>query len=195
MLRFWDRYWENVEFKWKLKQIRKSMISDSQIFQNGEPVALNWKTAETINCYAYSLGIMHNSDRRGMYIPGFTEKTRNDVTDAEDLIKSIEIDLKNLEIQYRFIDLLEEFDLLQNEYLVKVFLAPPTRSLYDGDFHLIRQDKKTGKWFHKMGWHRQPETIKEKPEIEKNYMKEGPKVIISNDLIYNPICYFAITQK
>lgn len=52
-----------------------------------------------------------------------------------------------------------------------------------------------------MGWHRQPEIIDVKPEMGKDYMKEGPKSIISRDedcntpIIYNPICYFAITQK
>lgn len=201
MFRFWNKYWENEDFRRQIRKIQKSIISDSKMLKNGEPVALNWKTAETINCYAYSLGIMHNRDRKGMYIPGFTEKNKYDVTIAEDLIKGIEADLKNLEISYRFIELFDKFDLLENEYLVKVFIAPPTKMLDGGDFHLIRQDKETGRWFHKMGWHRQPEIIDVKPEMGKDYMKEGPKSIISRDedcntpIIYNPICYFAITQK
>lgn len=89
--------------------------------------------------------------------------------------------------------------LAENEYLVKVFYTPSNRILKGGDFHFIRQDRQTGVWFHKMGWHRQPDLVRSDNGFWGPVPGKEPTKItgISHggfSYAYEPLVYFAITE-
>lgn len=149
-----------------LMDIRDSIVRSNSLLSEGVPISLDETTVNAINCYAYSMGIMYNffTVLRGFYNPGFTENDSFKPDDTpEILMNRIKHDLDNIGIKYREVIDEEKDELEENEYLVKIFMADPNEEIPKGDFHFIRQDRKTGKWFHKFGWKKQPEVIQSDP--------------------------------
>lgn len=180
--------------------IKNTIRTSKYLLEGGNPIALDAETVGTTNCYAYSLGIMYHGIRGKDFIPGFTENLPYFGENAEELMKKIEIDLENLRISFRKIGLEEEIQLQENEYLVKVFYTPPNRKLPAGDFHFIRQDRATEVWFHKMGWHRQPDVVQSDPGYEGPIPGSEPSSITSHDndgfsYEYAPVVYLAIIEN
>lgn len=182
-----------------LLQVRKSIVCDSNLLKDGKPFPLPLSTAESINCYAYSLGIMYKKNKSINYVPGYTEKKFYNGTSPFELMRNITMDLNNLQIPFRRIELGEEINLRKNEYLVKIFYTPPNVELERGDFHLIRRDNVTGMWFHKMGWYKQPCLAQIDSKLKEDFPGYEPERIISRAddgsfYIYQPVCYLAITE-
>lgn len=179
--------------------IKNSIRRSEDLLQGSNPIALDAETVEATNCYAYSLGIMYHGTRGKHFIPGFTEELPYFGKNTEELMEKIEIDLENLGISFRKIELEEEKQLQENEYLVKVFYTPPNKKLPAGDFHFVRQDRDTGIWFHKMGWYRQPDIIQSDPEYEKVIPGIEPSTFTVNyddgfSYVYDPVAYLAIEE-
>lgn len=174
-----------------LKAIRKSVVRSDKVFA-GYPVHFSKDIVESINCYAYSMGIIYHGEKEIDFYPGFAVDKKFKAQDEEELIQNIRADLKKIGIRHRFIEMGKNPELQPNEYLVKVYSLPPAKFAPDGDFHFIRQDRKTGRWFHKMGWYDQPDFVQE----EDN---EEPSVIVTRSLgetyLYHEVGYFAITEK
>jgi len=177
------------------KKMRRSIIYTHKLLRNGTPIELDENTVESINCYAYSLGIMYNGIRNRHYTPGYTESLKYKGTGLQELMWNTEIDFHNLKVLFRKITLEENSELKENEYLIKLFFCPATKDLPSGDFHFIRQDPKTKKWFHKIGWYNQPTLVKQNNDVGT----EPKQLIIRTDscdyIIYRPVCYYAITQN
>ena len=175
------------------KKMRKSIVCTAKLLKNGIPIELDEDTVETTNCYAYSLGIMYNGIRCLHYSPGYTEGMKYKGIGPQELMRKTEIDLHNLKINFRRVNLGQSIELKENEYLVKLFFYPHTTDLPSGDFHFIRQDPKSKKWFHKIGWYNQPVLVKQNDNIG-----EEPNQLILRDsnsfLVYQPVCYYAITE-
>lgn len=153
----------------EIERIKNSIVRSENLLKGGVPIQLDESTVTETNCYAYSMGIMYNSFTKikGYYNPGFTEYERlsGDET-SEILMEKIRTDLNHLGIQFREIGLEKKIELEGNEYLVKVFKADINEKLPRGDFHFIRQDRESKKWFHKMGWQRQPDIIQSDPGFD-----------------------------
>ena len=182
--------------KRKIKKIRKSILRSNELLNNGTIKPLDEITVKKTNCYAYSLGIMYNADKDWYYDLGFTENSIQYYVQPDLIIEKTCKDLDNLEIKYRKIDLNGDKTLKDNEYLIKMFYKLPTGSYDCGDFHFIRQDKRTKKWFHKMGWYAQPEFVKDDNETHFEFDAEGePKRFYYMSSLYSPLMYFAITEK
>ena len=185
-----------------ISKLKDSMVRSNNLLQNDIPVVLDATTVEGINCYAYALGIMYDDDtkRRGFYRPGFTEGIRYDGENVKELMKKIRIDLQNLGISFRQFDLNSKKMVLRDkEYLIKVFYTPKNKKLPAGDFHFVRKDKQTGKWFHKMGWYKQPDVVQSDPGYEGPIPGSEPTTFTLNDddgftYVYNPVAYLAITE-
>lgn len=180
----------------RLKKIRESIVRSNELLSNNKLKLLDEETARSTNCYSYALGIMYRAKGKDFCI-GFTENVIMYLEDPNEIVNKICIDLKNLNISFRKINLHENKDLRENEYLVKLFYTPPSENIKDGDIHFIRQDRKSGKWFHKLGWYNQPEFVKSNSEIQFDLELNGePKSIIYTDCyeIYYPIVYFAIAE-
>lgn len=181
--------------KTKIKKIRKSILRSSELLNNGTVKSLDKITVKKTNCYAYSLGIMYNAEGDD-YDVGFTEDTIQYCAQPEVIIEKTCKDLDNLKIKYRKIDLEGDKTLKENEYLIKMFYKLPKGRLDEWDFHFIRQDKRTKKWFHKMGWYDQPEFVKDDYETHFEFDFEGvPKEFYYRSSLYKPLVYFAITEK
>lgn len=182
-----------------LRKIRKSIVRSDKLIENGLPTTLDEDTAETINCYAYAFGIMYNGVRYVHFSPGYTEYQKYMGISGLELMRKTEVDLNNLKIPYRKIMVEEEVKLQPNEYLVKVFYASRSEILPKGDFHFIRQDPKTEKWFHKVGWYDQPVLVTQSNDYKKERVGTEPDQLIVRDdscryTIYQPVCYYAITE-
>lgn len=187
-----------------LDAIRNSIVRGKDLLNEGFPISLDEITVKQTNCYAYSLGIMFNcfTKIRGFYSPGFTEHDNYKPEDSSEvLLNKIRRDLKNLHINYRDILVKGNAKLQDNEYLVKVYMANPNEKLPNGDFHLIRQDRASGKWFHKLGWFRQPDIFQCDPgfEDESGTPGEASDIITSvyDDkfrCIYHTVGYLAIEE-
>lgn len=196
---------ETISSKEK-ENIKNSIVRSKDLLEGGVPIQLDESVVTETNCYAYSMGIMYNKNTklRGFYNPGFTEYERIDGTeDKEMLINMIKADLCNIGIQFRVLDLEDEVELGDDEYLVKVFKADINKEIPRGDFHFIRQDKESKKWFHKLGWKRQPDIIQSDPGYEEDddaipgaepgsfttHCKDGFKYM------YYPIVYLVIKES
>lgn len=156
-----------------MRDIRNSIVRSSSLLKEGVPISLDEKTVNSTNCYAYAMGIMYNilTKPRGFYNPGFTENESFKLIDTpEILINRVKHDLDNIGIKYREVISEKKGELKENEYLVKIFMADPNEEIPRGDFHFVRQDRKTGKWFHKLGWDRQPEITQSAPECDDDYI-------------------------
>ena len=188
----------------EMEKIKNSIVRSKKLLEGGVSIQLDESTVKETNCYAYSMGIMYNNDTkdRGYYNPGFTEHYRIDGTeDKETLISKIEADLNNIGIQFRILDLEDKIELEEDEYLVKVFKAEINKEIPRGDFHFVRQDRESKKWFHKIGWKRQPDIIKSdpkynddsipgsEPETFTTHCKDGFKYM------YYPIVYLVIKES
>lgn len=175
-----------------IAEIRRSIVRSDKVF-SGYPVQFNKEIVESINCYAYSMGIIYHGDVGIDFYPGFAVGREFGVQKENELIQNVIADLKKLRIKHRYIPLDGELNLKANEYLVKAYILPPIEYAKKGDFHFIRQDKKTGKWFHKMGWYDQPDFV------VRAKGKMAPKTIEVSilDEIYSycEVCYFAITER
>lgn len=188
-----------------IDSIKDSIVRTSDLLKGGVPINLDETTVTSTNCYAYSIGIMYNflTKMRGFYNPGFTEHNRYMPEDTpEILMQKVERDLENLSVRFREIKLGEKIELKENEYLVKVFMADPNEKIPNGDFHFVRQDRNTGKWFHKMGWELQPAIIRSDPEYDDGTTCEGeePDNFISHwkdgfTFKYYSVGYLAIEEK
>lgn len=188
-----------IKRKFELKKIRNSIINSSNLLEKNKPTILDEKTVKSINCYAYSLGIMYNGERGIHYSPGYTTNKKYNGISPEELMRYIELDLKNLRISFRRIELKEKFELDESEYLIKVFFTPQNSRMARGDFHLIRQDRKTQKWFHKMGWNNQPCLTQLDCDYKKKHLGQEPNRITTREndgfsFVYLPVCYLAITE-
>lgn len=183
----------------KLRKIRKHIVCGSDLLKDGKPVPLSRDITLSINCYAYSLGILYCKSGSINHIPGYTaEKPYKGISPIE-LMQNIELDLINLRIPYRRIELDETVNLKEREYLVKVFYAPPNQFLDGADFHLIRKDNKTGLWFHKLGWFNQPSLTQLDNDQKKESLGYEPETITcrgydGSTYINYPVCYLAITE-
>lgn len=189
-----------ISDKIKLKKVQKSIIPSSKVFENGKPKKLDADTLKSINCYAYSLGIMYNAEDWIKHSPGYTERIRYEGISPQELIRNVKTDLSNLKIVFRCFELGEQIELNSNEYLVKVFYTPKNARLSCGDYHFIRKDPKTGKWFHKMGWYNQPCLVKLDNNHKKRHLGREPDRITIRErdgfsFVYQPVCYLAITEE
>lgn len=188
-----------------IDSIKESIVRSDNLLKGGVPIHLDETTVTATNCYAYSIGIMYNflTKMRGFYNPGFTEHNRYMPEDTpEVLMQKVERDLENLSIRFREIKLGEKPELKENEYLVKVFMADPNEKIPNGDFHFVRQDRNTGRWFHKLGWNLQPAIIRSDPEYDDGTTCEGeePDNFISHckdgfTFKYYSVGYLAIEEK
>lgn len=187
-----------------IEEIRHSIVRGDSLLSGGVPINLDETTVNSTNCYAYSMGIMYNffTKRRAFYNPGFTEYDSFKPDDTpEMLMNRVKHDLDNIGIKYREIEKNEKTVLKENEYVVKVFMADPNEKIPRGDFHFIRQDKKTGKWFHKLGWERQPDIIQSDPEYHDDSIPGSePDTFTSHykdgfSFIYYSVGYLAIEEQ
>lgn len=185
-----------------IAEIKASIVRSDKLLEDTVPIHLDEESAKHTNCYAYSMGIINNSFSEGhvTFVPGFTENQMYDFESQESLIENIKKDLENIGIKFKEYQLGEKPELKENEYLVKLFFSPPSKYLSSGDFHFVRQDRKSGKWFHKMGWETQPAIIQSDVQYEQVEAGSEPDSIISHTLfedvyIYNPVCYFVITES
>ena len=177
--------------KKQLKKIRKSIVRSKDLVTiYGQPKELSKAIVFHANCYAYALGIMELAYNH-FYNPGFTEYSPIQTIfgrSTEVFLKRIFIDLKNLKIKYRKIEIGESIKLAKNEYLIKVFY-----NVEKGiDFHFIRQDPRTELWFHKVAWNQQPCLVQNGVEIG---IDPDEITSINGDVKYSPICYIAIREK
>ncbi len=184
----------------EIEAIKDTICRSEDLLQGNNPIVLDAETVKTTNCYAYSLGIMYNGMKGRYFIPGFTECLPYYGESTEELMGKIVIDLQNLGISFRKLELEEEKNLQENEYLVKVFYTPPNKELPTGDFHFIRQDRDTGIWFHKMGWYRQPDIVQSDPGYEGPIPGSEPSNITSNgkdgfSYVYDSVAYLAIKEN
>lgn len=173
-----------------IAEIKNSILRSKDLFDEGISITLDLKLQELVNCYAYSLGIMYPED---IFNPGFSQNLKYYGREAEELMIKVYIDLETLGKRFRRLGLNDKIILGENEYLIKVFYSPPNEKSKVGDFHFIRQDKKTGLWFQK--WkEKQPEII------QSHVISEfGPNVINSiwDDgfvFKYEAVGYFAIGE-
>lgn len=184
----------------EIGRIKDSIVRSDNLLRNDIPITLEEEMAQTTNCYAYSLGIMYHGIRGLHFTPGFTDGLRYYGKDTKELMKKVRIDLQNLGIAFRQFGLKRKKIVLRdNEYLIKVFYTPPNSELPEGDFHFVRQDKKTGKWFHKMGWYRQPEFVKSDPGCKGPIPGIEPTTFTMHyddgfTYTYKSVGYFAITE-
>lgn len=167
-----------------INDIKQSIVRSSELIENGVPKKLNQIVNDNTNCYAYALGI---TSIRVLCLPGFTERVPYKRFNKDEFTELICKDLENLEIKFRKIGLEEKIILNENEYLIKSFLAKHTLLFPKGDFHFIRKDNESGLWFDKMGC--------SKPKLVNKGLE--PMYIYSrtSGLYYDPVSYFAITQK
>lgn len=180
----------------KIRKIRRSIQRTRKLLKNNKVKRLDEKTVEHTNCYAYSLGIMYHGEKGRDFEIGFTEHILDEMVNPKEIIENICTDLKNLRISFRMINLEEEKILGDKEYLIKAFYAKSTLRYPPGDFHFIRQDKISGKWFHKMGWHRQPEFVYSNSEEQVYFDDDGePIAFLNTEFLYKPLAYFAITEE
>lgn len=187
--------------KTKIKKIRKSILRSSELLNNGTVKPLDKITVTKTNCYAYSLGIMYHAEEDDFLI-GFTEDALKDYTNPEKVIEKICRDLKNLKIPFRKISLEDDKTLKEGEYLVKVFYALSNEDYDGGDFHFIRQDRRTKRWFHKMGWCGQPEFVRDDDDTSFEFESNGePRSFRLKEwfneepLFYKPLMYLAIKEQ
>lgn len=179
----------------KVWKIRRSIRRTKELLKNGEIKLLDEETVRKTNCYAYSLGIMYHGEGADFDI-GFTNHTLDKLVDPKEIIDKICTDLENLRFKFRKINLMDDKVLRKNEYLVKVFYAEPNEYDPEGDFHFMRQDRKSGKWFHKMGWYYQPEFVESNSEEQFYFNNSGePMSFTTWEFSYKPLTYFAITEK
>ena len=188
----------------EMENIKNSIVRSKNLLKGGVPIQLDESAVKGTNCYAYSMGIMYNqyTKLKGYYNPGFTEHESFEGTeDKEMLVSKIQADLSNIGIRFRVLDLDDEIKLEDDEYLVKVFKTEINKELPRGDFHFIRQDRESKKWFHKLGWVRQPDIIQSDPEYDDGstpgleptsfttHCKDG------FEYMYYPVVYLVIKES
>lgn len=119
---------------------------------------LNTKT----NCYAFAMGwAMAADDKYSDYIPGFLCGKSFEYEWIVDLIKEdLEaVGRKVYEIVYDIPESLPDGE----GYWVKGVMC------YEGEhpkFHIMRKDKNSGRWIHKMGWEYPPKVVVKKTEFK-----------------------------
>lgn len=179
-----------------IKKMRDNFVPEDRFFsvkdKNVRPITDEISTG--INCYALAVGCLCPGKEGEDYIPGFTENSPYE--SKADLPEKICLDLANWGKNFRKLNIFGPLDLKENEYLIKVFYSDPTKDHPRGNFHLIRQNKETKIWYHKLGFYNQPVLAQivgfpedHDPE-ELIFLDEKTKQII----YYYPICYFAIEK-
>ena len=169
-----------------LRSLRQSIVPTTRLIEGSKPVELPDDICNSINCYAYALGILYKkqmSDFWG-FEPGFTAS--NSVSWEKDIIKSIHVDLNVLEIPHRAIPLDGKVRLKRDEYLIKVFMRSNL-----SDFHFVRYNPATRTWFHKEGFFK-PEKMRVYDKVEDSIFGCEPSSYHFGD--YRPMGYFAIKE-
>lgn len=180
----------------ELERIKSSIVPTKELITRTTPIALSEEICKSINCYAYALGIMWH-DKSVFFKPGFTENICiGNPYDSEIIMKGICSDLENLGISYRQLDLDGKKSLEEKEYLIKLFFTKPRNSLTDGDFHFVRFDNCTNIWFHKMGWHLQPDIVRDGFGRRVEWKNSEPDRFYDSFMgIIEPLGYFVIKEK
>lgn len=183
----------------EMVNLKKNIVRTKDLVVNGVPLELDKNICNLINCYIYSLGVLYNGTKQINFNPGFTEGLIYWGSSSEELLNNVIIDLKNLDISFRQFGLNDEKKLKKNEYLIKLFYAPPNEFFRYGDFHFMRQDPKTDNWFHKIGQNNQPEVLQYAFNFTSPFLSEEPNIVTSytpEGFCYelNPVGYFAITE-
>lgn len=187
----------------ELKRIKSSIVTTKDLITRTIPITLSEEICESINCYAYALGIMWYNDFVN-FQPGFTGKSIDNqfdsnfkLNDSETFMQEICSDLQNLGISYRQIELDGKKSLAEGEYLIKVFCTKPYVCGLIGDFHFVRYDNCTGIWFHKVGWYMQPEVVSDRSydKVKWKYSEPDEFYDYSACTKLEPLGYFAIKEK
>lgn len=169
-----------------LRSLEQSIVPTTKLLEGPKVIQLSDGICKSVNCYAYALGILYRV-QIGEFIqfcPGFT--ANNTVNWQKDIMKYIEDDLNVLDIPHRLIPLDGNIRLRAGEYLTKVFMHKDR-----SDFHFVRYDPVTKKWFHKEGLY-QPEIMRVYEEVEHSIFSKEPKSYHFGD--YRPVGYFAIKE-
>lgn len=131
---------------------------------NGRKYEIQYKNPlnKTTNCYAFAMGWQAAaSDKYVDYIPGFLAGSKFSFDDIPELIRA---DLEAVgrtvyEVVYDIPEKLPDGE----GYWVKVVIHT------DGEkkeFHIMRKDKKSGRWIHKMGWEYPPKLVVRNTEFK-----------------------------
>lgn len=182
------------------EKIKRNIVRSKDLIIDGVPWYLNPVMLQGTNCYAYALGILYPGKIGIHYHPGFTEGLAFCARNGRELLESIYLDLKNLDIKFRELNLDSEVILEENEYLIKVFFLPHNDNLPMGDFHFIRQDPLSKNWIDKLGWSSQPDLVQSLPGVNSFIPGSEPQNILhlyENGSIasFEPVSYFAITEQ
>lgn len=171
------------------------IVKSRDLIENGVAKPLPQYVETGINCYAYALGIMFPKIRTlGSYHPGdISGKPITDLSDVEKLKEAVCMDLGAINKQYRCVKVGEEVEV-KNEYVIKLFYKKPINGKY-GDFHFMRQDPETRKWFHKEGWFFPPEIVSRKFFEEDEIVNKEPVWYGDYSKEYDPICYWVIDEN
>ncbi len=173
-----------------IKDIQKTILRSTALFQDNTPKRLSKQETVTITNYAYSLGIMYPAS----FIPGFTRNLSFYGKGPDEILSKVCVDLRNLAIVYRQIDLEDTISLQCNEYLIKVFYATPNEKFPLGYFQFMRQDTKSGLWFQKVG-NKQPAIITTGKNITPGSEPTVLTLTLTNFICQcKPIGYFIITE-
>lgn len=131
---------------------------------NGRKYEISYKAPlnKTTNCYAFAMGWQAAaSDKYVDYIPGFLAGMKFSFDNIPELIRAdLEaVDRKVYEVVYDISEKLPDSE----GYWVKIVIRT------DGDnseFHIMRKDKKSGRWIHKMGWEYPPKLVVRNTEFK-----------------------------
>lgn len=180
--------------------MNKKIKRSGELIQNGIALTLPSAISQGINCYAYALGVTFPIERKiGSYHPGyFTGNSIINFSDIEKLKTAISEDIYASGREHRCIECsknvsVENILLREDEYLIKLFCLKPSEDYKYGNFHVMRQDPISKKWFHKEGWYSQPGVVFQK------YFSDGqvnePILYYINDFKFEPVYYFVIKES
>lgn len=131
---------------------------------NGRRYEIPYKAPlnKTTNCYAFAMGWQAAASNKYVdYIPGFLAGMKFSFDNIPELIRAdLEaVDRKVYEVVYDIPKNLPDSE----GYWVKVVIYT------NGDipeFHIMRKDKKSGRWIHKMGWEYPPKLVVRNTEFK-----------------------------
>lgn len=124
---------------------------------NGRKYEIQYKNPlnKTTNCYAFAMGWQSAaSDKCFDYIPGFLSGMKFSFGNIPELIRAdLEaVDRNVYEVLYDIPEKLPDGE----GYWVKIVIYT---SGDNQEFHIMRKDKKSGRWIHKMGWEYPPKLV------------------------------------
>lgn len=170
-----------------IKEVRDSRISEENLFSVAKRnvISLPDDVVESLNCYAWALGLTYPTNETVTYSPGFTSGYIFD--SWQSFVENIVLDCVNLDIDFR-ISFEKPKELAEGEYLVKALYSEPSADFPTGEFHLIRQNPDTGIWYDKPGFPNQARVISNPSDDELFATKLKPGINVK----YTPICYFVL---